>query len=182
MDYRLSIGSNLSREALGKFLYNMICEVLVMEINFYEVEVKDWSDTRQVSISCTYFSISINLDDEDDYLERFREMNLEDHGVDTNVLISIQFVSRTFDIGWLKILEVIGKLLRLNDQDLVVEDDSSYPLLKRIKGRLFINNNLDEYQTRYITKENLELLNYPYLEKDFLKIADIEGNFFLLIA
>ncbi|MCP3809013.1 hypothetical protein ACYCSE_01780 [Paenibacillus sp. SEL1] len=169
MDYRLSIGSNLSREALGKFLYNMICEVLVMEINFYEVEVKDWSDTRQVSISCTYFSISINLDDEDDYLERFREMNLEDHGVDTNVLISIQFVSRTFDIGWLKILEVIGKLLRLNDQDLVVEDDSSYPLLKRIKGRLFINNNLDEYQTRYITKENLELLNYPYLEKDFFK-------------
>ncbi|WP_025723421.1 hypothetical protein [Paenibacillus polymyxa] len=169
MDYRLSIGSNLSREALGKLLYNMICEVLVMEINFYEVEVKDWSDTRQVSISCTYFSISINLDDEDDYLERFREMNLEDHGVDTNVLISIQFISRTFDIGWLKLLEVIGKLLRLNDQDLVVEDDSSYPLLKRIKGRLFINNNLDEYQTRYITKENLELLNYPYLEEDFFK-------------
>ncbi|WP_342426802.1 hypothetical protein [Paenibacillus sp. FSL L8-0158] len=169
MDYRLSIGYNLSREALGKLLYNMICEVLVMEINFYEVEVKDWSDTRQVSISCTYFSISINLDDEDDYLERFREMNLEDHGVDTNVLISIQFISRTFDIGWLKLLEVIGKLLRLNDQDLVVEDDSSYPLLKRIKGRLFINNNLDEYQTRYITKENLELLNYPYLEEDFFK-------------
>ncbi|MDP1509366.1 hypothetical protein L8C07_01010 [Paenibacillus sp. CMAA1739] len=57
----------------------------------------------------------------------------------------------------------------MNDQDLVVEDDSSYPLLKRIKGRLFINNNLDEYQTRYITKENLELLNYPYLEEDFFK-------------
>ncbi|MEE4568433.1 hypothetical protein V2U94_12460 [Paenibacillus polymyxa] len=169
MDFRLSIVSDLSREALGKLLYNMICEVLVMEINFYEVEVKDWSDARQVSISCTYFSISINLDDEDDYLERFREMNLEDHGVDTNVLISIQFVSRTFGIGWLKLLEVIGKLLRLNDQDLVVEDDSSYPLLKRIKVRLFINNNLDEYQTRYITKENLKLLNYPYLEEDFFK-------------
>ncbi|WP_348620287.1 hypothetical protein [Paenibacillus polymyxa] len=169
MDFRLSIGSDLSRKALGKLLYNMICELLVMEINFYEVEVKDWSDARQVIISCTYFSISINLDDEDDYLERFREMNLEDHGVDTNVLISIQFVSRTFDIGWLKLLEVIGKLLRLNDQDLVVEDDSSYPLLKRIKVRLFINNNLDEYQTRYITKENLELLNYPYLEEDFFK-------------
>ncbi|MDP1509365.1 hypothetical protein L8C07_01015 [Paenibacillus sp. CMAA1739] len=99
MDFRLSIGSNLSREALGKLLYNMIGEVLAMEINFYEVEVKDWSDARQVSISCTYFSISINLDDEDDYLERFREMNLEDHGVDTNILISIHFVSRTFDIG-----------------------------------------------------------------------------------
>ncbi|QDY83597.1 hypothetical protein FQU75_09370 [Paenibacillus polymyxa] len=169
MDFRLSIGSNLSSEALRKLLNNMICEVLVMEMNLYEVEVKDWSDTQQVSISCTYFYISINLDDEDEYLERFREMNLEDHGVDTNVLISIQFVSRTFDIGWLKLLEVIGKLLRLNDQDLVVEDDSSYPLLKRIKGRLFINNNLDEYQTRYITKEILELLNYPYLEEDFFK-------------
>ncbi|MNN80272.1 hypothetical protein D3C81_1969890 [compost metagenome] len=90
--------------------------------------------------------------------------NLEAYGVNTDVFISIQFITRTFDIGWLKLLEVIGKLLRLNDQDLVVEDDSTYPLLKRIKGSLFINSNLDEYRTWYMTTENLALLEYPYEE------------------
>ncbi|MGF9906241.1 hypothetical protein [Brevibacillus porteri] len=169
MDFRLSTGSNLPREALGKLLYDIICDVLVMELSFDEIEVKDWSDSRHISIGFTYFSISINLDDEDDYIERYRKLNLETYGVDTNVDINIQFIARTFDIGWLKLLEVIGKLLRLNDQDLVVEDDSSYPLLKRIKGCLFINSNLDEFQTECMGKEKLELLNYPYLEKDFLK-------------
>ncbi|MEK5028237.1 hypothetical protein [Paenibacillus sp. FSL M7-1046] len=174
MDFWLSIGSDLPREVFRKLLYNMICEVLVLELNIYEAEVKDWSDTQHLSIGCTYFSISINLDDEEEYTERYRKLNLETYGVNTNVNISIQFISRTFDIGWLKFLEFIGKLLRLNEQDLVVEDDSSNPLLKRIKGSLFINNNLDEHRIWYMTKENLELLNYPYEEVDFLKTSEVE--------
>ncbi|OAB37785.1 hypothetical protein [Paenibacillus glacialis] len=172
MDFWLSIGSELPRESLGKLLYNMIYDVLVLELNIYEAEVKDWSNTQCVSIGCTYFTISINLDDEDEYIERYRKLNLETHGVDTNVDISIQFISRTFDTGWLKFLELIGKLLQFNSQDLVVEDDSSYPLLKRIDGCLFINSRLDEYRTWYMTKENLELLNYPYLEEDFFKDSE----------
>ncbi|MNP25557.1 hypothetical protein D3C76_1183710 [compost metagenome] len=120
-------------------------------------------DAQQVSISCTYFSLSIDLDEEEEYLERFREMNLEAYGVDTNVLVSIQFITRTFEIGWLKLLEVIGKLLQLNDKDLVVEDHTTYPLLKRVNGRLFINSNLD-YRAWYLTKENIALLDYPYEE------------------
>ncbi|MCP1308096.1 hypothetical protein [Paenibacillus tyrfis] len=169
MDFRVSIGSNLPREALRKLLYNMICNVLVMELSFYEAEVWDWSDTRNVSIGCTYFSISINLDDEEEYLERFREMNLESYGVDTNILINIQFITRLFDIGYLKFLELFGKLLRLNDLDMLVENHSSYPLMKRIKGCLKINTHSNEYQTSYLDKEDLALLNYPYLEEDFFK-------------
>ncbi|MBT2762671.1 hypothetical protein [Paenibacillus sp. ISL-20] len=168
MDFRLSVGSNLPREELGKLLYDMLCEVLFVELINYEAEVWDRTGTQYVSVGCTYFSMSSNLDYEDEYIERFREMNLEDHGVDTNVRISIQFIARTFDLGWLKLLEVIGKLLQLNDNDLVVEDDTSYPLIKRIKGRLQINNHSDEYQANYLTKENLALLNYPY-EEDFFK-------------
>lgn len=122
-------------------------------------------DAQQVSISCTYFSLSIDLDEEEEYLERFREMNLEAYGVDTNVLVSIQFITRTFEIGWLKLLEVIGNL------DLVVEDHTTYPLLKRVNGRLFINSNLD-YRAWYLTKENLALLDYPYEEEDFIKDSE----------
>jgi|GEM_PF-1863204 len=174
MDFRVSVGFNLPRADLRKILYDMICEVFFMELINYEVEVRDRSDAQQVSIGCTYFSLSIDLEEEEDYIERFREMNLEDYGVDTNVPISIQFISRTFDIGWLKMLEVIGKLLQLNDEDLLVEDDTSYPLIKRIKGVLQINAHSDEYQANYLNKENLALLNYPYEEEDFLKDSEEE--------
>ncbi|WP_233277474.1 hypothetical protein [Paenibacillus durus] len=167
MDYSLCIGSNLPKEELGNFLYNMICEVLFVELIDHEAEVWDRSYTQRVSVGCTYFSMSINLDDEDDYTERYRKANLEAYGVDTNVFISIQFITRTFDLGWLKLLGIIGKILNMNDRDLILEDDSTYPLLKRIKGSLLINSNLDEYRTWYMTKENLALLNYPYEERIF---------------
>ncbi|MGG4346202.1 hypothetical protein [Paenibacillus lautus] len=175
MDYSLSIGSNLpKKEELEKLLYNMLCEVLFVELINYEAEVWDRTGTQRVSVGCTYFSMSINLDDEDDYIERYRKANLEAYGVDTNVFISIQFITRTFDLGWVKLLEIIGKILNMNDRDLILEDDSTYPLLKRIKGSLLINSNLDEYRTWYMTKENLELLNYPYQEEDFLKDSEHE--------
>ncbi|WP_438496263.1 hypothetical protein [Paenibacillus sp. IHBB 3054] len=165
MDFRLSIGFDLPREALRNIFYDMIRDALILELNIYEAEISDWSDAQQVSISCTYFSLGIDLDEEEEYLERFREMNLEAYGVDTNVLVNIQFITRTFDIGWLKLLKIIGKILIMNDGDLILEDDSTYPLLKRIKGSLLINSNLDDYRTWYMTKENLGLLNYPYEER-----------------
>ncbi|MEY8747001.1 hypothetical protein [Paenibacillus tundrae] len=172
MDFRLSVASDLPREVFRKILYDMICEVFFVELINYEVEVRDRSGAEQVIIGCTYFSLSIDLDEEEDYIKRFREMNLEDHGVDTNVPINIQFISRTFDIGWLKMLEVVGKLLELNDKDLLFEDDTSYPLIKRIKGELQINTHSDERQANYLAKESLALLNYPYEEEDFFKNSE----------
>ncbi|MFD0589134.1 hypothetical protein ACFQZE_14120 [Paenibacillus sp. GCM10027627] len=117
-----------------------------------------------MNVGCTYFSIRIDLEDEEDYTERDREAILESYGIDTNVFISIHFITRTFDLEWLKLLEVIEKILNMNDFDLILEDDSSYPLFKRIKGSLLISNDLDEYRSWYMTKENLALLNYPYEE------------------
>ncbi|WP_336764263.1 hypothetical protein [Paenibacillus sp. USHLN196] len=173
MDYSLSIGSDFPKEELSKLLYNMLCEVLFVELIDYEAQVWDRSYTQSVSVGCTYFSMSINLDDDDDYTERYRKANLEAYGVDTNVFISIQFKTHTIEIGWLKLLEVVGKLLKLNNLDLVVEDHTAYPLFKRVKGRLIINSNLD-YREWYLTKENLALLNYPYEEEDFLKDSEEE--------
>lgn len=167
MDFRLSIGSGLPKEELRELLYTMLCEALFVELINYDADIKDWSDDRQISMTATYFSLSINLDEDEEYLERFRDMNLEAYGVDTNLLINIQFITRTFDIGWVKFVEIIGKLLNVNDRDLVLEDDSTYPLMKRIKGSLLINSNLNEYRTWYMTKENLKLLNYPYKEEGF---------------
>ncbi|MCG7376193.1 hypothetical protein MH215_04260 [Paenibacillus sp. ACRSA] len=172
MDFSLCISSDFPREELSKLLYTMLCEALFVELIDYEAEVWDRSFTHSVSVGCTYFSMSINLDDDEDYTERYRKANFEAYGVDTNVFISIQFITNTFDIGWIKILEMIGKILNMNDRDLILEDDSSYPLLKRIKGSLLINSKLDEYRTWYMTKENLALLNYPYEEEDFLENSE----------
>lgn len=90
MDFRVSVGSDLPREALRKLLFDMICELLFVELINYKAEVRDRSDAQQVSIGCTYFSLSIDLDEEEEYLEHFREMNLEAYGVDTNVLGSVK--------------------------------------------------------------------------------------------
>ncbi|CAH1226368.1 hypothetical protein [Paenibacillus sp. JJ-223] len=171
MDFSLYIGSDLPKKELGELLYSMIFEVLFVELIDYEAEVRDSSFAQEVNVVCTYFSMDTNSDDDDDYTERFRKANLESYGVDTNVFFSIQFKSYSFEIGWLKLLEVIGKLLQLNDSDLFVLDDTSYPLLKRVKGRLLINSNLD-YRWWYLTTENLELLNYPYDKEDFLKESE----------
>ena len=169
MDFRLSFDCPFSKEELRKLIHCVLYEVLFVELINYDAYIKDWSDDRQISMTATYFSLNINLDEDEDeeYLERFRDMNLEAYGVDTNLLINIQFITRTFDIGWVKFVEIIGELLNVNDRDLVLEDDSTYPLLKRIKGSLLINSNLNEYRTWYMTKENLKLLNYPYKEEDF---------------
>lgn len=171
MDYSLSIGSDFPKEELSKLLYSMLCEALFVELIDYEAEVWDRSFTHSVSVGCTYFSMSINLDDDEDYTERYRKANLEAYGIDTNVFINIQFKTHTIEIGWLKLLEVVGKLLNLNKLDLVVEDQTACPLFKRTKGRLIINSNLD-YRAWYVTKENLALLNYPYEEEDFLKNSE----------
>ncbi|WP_334073550.1 MULTISPECIES: hypothetical protein [Paenibacillus] len=71
MDFSLSVGSNLPREELGRLLYNILCEVFFVELIDYEVEV--WADsyTQHVNVGCTYFSMSIDLDEEEEYLERF---------------------------------------------------------------------------------------------------------------
>lgn len=81
--------------------------------------------------------------------------------------ISVQMISKTFNIGWMKFLELTGRTLRFIDGDLLLLDDSSFPVMKRKDNVLYINSNLDEYRIKYITKENLSLLNYPFIEENF---------------
>lgn len=50
MDFRLSIGSNLPREELGKLLYAMLCEVFFVELIDYEAEV--WASSYTEHYKC----------------------------------------------------------------------------------------------------------------------------------
>ncbi|MNP21035.1 hypothetical protein D3C76_1136390 [compost metagenome] len=87
MDFSLSIGSDLPKEELGKLFYDMLSEVLFVELINNEAEVWNRTGNQYVSVGCTYFSMSINLDDDEDYTDRYREEYLEAYGVDTNVFL-----------------------------------------------------------------------------------------------
>ncbi|MDC0763051.1 hypothetical protein [Brevibacillus sp. AG] len=165
MDYELFINTKLERNSIGDLLYELAGDVLGEEVKFKKMRHE--LGFQYVYIGCDYFSIDIDLDDEDDDMEEYQEMNFRYHGVNTNMRISVQMISKTFNIGWRKFLELTGRTLRVIDGDLLLLDDSSFPVMKRKDNVLYINSNLDEYRIKYITKENLSLLNYPFIEENF---------------
>ncbi|WP_152392616.1 hypothetical protein [Paenibacillus guangzhouensis] len=165
MDYELFINTKLERINIGDLLYEIASDVIVEEVKINKMRHE--LDFQYVYIGCEYFSIDIDLDDEDDDMEEYQEMNMRYHSVNTNMRISVQMISKTFNIGWMKFLEIIGRILRVIDGDLLLLDDSSFPVMKRKDNMLYINSNLDEYRVKYITKENLNLLHYPYIEENF---------------
>ena len=174
VDYSLNIGFDSSGKDLSELLYNILSEVLFVELIDYEVEVWKRNYDESISVGCDYFSIDIDLQDENSNVKNNFEIynSFGTYHVDTDMYTSIQFKTHVFHVGWLKFLEVIGKLLNVNDKDLILEDDSTYPLLKRSRGVLIVNSESDEPQTWYMSKENLKLLHYPYKEEKITLTAD----------
>ncbi|UKK97155.1 hypothetical protein [Brevibacillus brevis] len=165
MDYELFINTNLERKSIGDLLYKVASEVIGEEVKFKKMQHS--LGFEYVYIGSAFFSIDIDLDDEDDDMEEYQEMNLRYHDVNTNMRISVQMISKTFNVGWMRFLEIIGGILQIIDGDVLLLDDGSFPLMKRKDKILYINSNLDEYRVKYITKENLNLLNYPFIEENF---------------
>lgn len=62
MDFRLSFDCPFSKEELRKLIHCVLYEVLFVELINYDAYIKDWSDDRQISMTATYFSLSINLE------------------------------------------------------------------------------------------------------------------------
>lgn len=165
MDYELFINTNLERKSIGDLLYKVASEVIGEEVKFKKCNIA--LVFNMFILAVLFFSIDIDLDDEDDDMEEYQEMNLRYHDVNTNMRISVQMISKAFNVGWMKFLEIIGRILQIIDGDVLLLDDSSFPLMKRKDKILYINSNLDEYRVKYITKENLNLLNYPFIEENF---------------
>ncbi|MCA1294980.1 hypothetical protein LBW89_18365 [Paenibacillus sp. alder61] len=152
MDYDLFLNTKLDVMSLGDLLSKMLSGILNEEIKC--VKVRSELGYHYLYVNGKYFTIHIELDDED--REEYREMNARYHYVDTNIHISVQLLSKTFEIGWLKLLELIGRLLKAIAGDILLLDDCSFSVMKRKNSITLVNTNLDEYRIKYITRENLK--------------------------
>ncbi|MNP60641.1 hypothetical protein D3C76_1557410 [compost metagenome] len=128
MDYELFIDTKLERINIGDLLYEVASDVIGEKVKFKKMRHE--LGFQYVYIGCDYFSIDIDLDDEDDDLEEYQEMNIRYHDVNTNMRISVQMISRMLSFGWMKFLELTGRILRVNDGDLHLLGDSSFPVMK----------------------------------------------------
>lgn len=164
MEYDLFIGSKLGRLNAAERLYEVARNVIGKGVKFEKI--RHQLGFQYVCIDCEYFSIDIDLDDEDHDMQEYQEMNIRYHGVNTDVRISVELISKTFNIGWVKFLELMGKLLRSMDGDLLLLDDTSFPVMKK-NDILYVNSNVDEYRAKYINKKNLNRLHCPFIEENF---------------
>lgn len=159
MDYELLIYTDKDEEKLGLTIYQLMYEFEEEKITIEKLRHK-FLNYDYIYISSTYFSVNIDMDDEDriDFIKIGK-----DYGLKISTHINLELFSKTFEISFKKVLKLIGKLLKENDGDMMLMDDTGYIIMQRKEKRLVVNNKLDEYKIKYITQENLKSLEYPYV-------------------
>jgi len=123
------------------------------------------TDYTYFHLGCTLFDINIDIAGKDFEEDTEEEIKLcrKYYGVEINTSLHIFLYSKTFNPeGWIKLLHFLSKILNSTNDDLLLLDDTSFPVLKRTNNKLMVNNKLDEYNQKYITEEKLKNLNYPY--------------------
>lgn len=165
MDYELLIDTDKDEEKLSLIIYQFICEFEKEKITEKEkVTIEKlrhkFLNYDYIYISSTYFSIHIDIDDEDktDFIKIGK-----DYGLKISTHLNLELFSKTFNISFQKILKLIGKILKENDKDMMLIDDTGYIIMQRKEKKLIVNNKLDKYKIKYITQENLKFLEYPYI-------------------
>ncbi|GAA0137034.1 hypothetical protein YSY43_38750 [Paenibacillus sp. YSY-4.3] len=158
MDCELFLVSNLDHTVLKKSLSKIISDVLGDKVQEYDNG--DSSD-----ISCKYFSMGIETNEitSIDFLREEYKMN-----IDTE--LRIQLFGKTFYEGLEVLFKVIGTLMREIKGDMFFLENGDYQLFRKEGQILIINNNLDQYQKKYYTKELIDLLCHPYIEKNLSNI------------
>lgn len=157
MDCELFLLSNLSHKSLGETLERITNEFVneKVSVNYNEEEIY---------IGSEYFSLALEIEDTSDIVFVRNYYNL-----DVNVCIRVQLFGKTFYHGLELLFKIIGKLMKQNDGNLLFLEAGSDQLLRKENGKLIINNDLDQYQSKYLTTSLLNLLDHPYIEKKLPK-------------
>lgn len=154
MDYELFLQSKLDRDSLGKLVEQYVTESVVEKASFQ-------SNEEEIVIGSKFFTLHLEIEDISDITFVRQHYNL-----DVNVCIRTQLFGSTFSEGIEKIFNIISKLIKHNEGNLLFLEDGSTQLLRMENGLLAVNNQLDEYQTKYLTPSLLRLLDRPYIAKE----------------
>ncbi|WP_405155356.1 hypothetical protein [Paenibacillus sp. FSL K6-0108] len=156
MDYELFLKSKLDRNSLGKLIEQSVTESVVEKDSFQ-------SNEEEIVIGSRFFTLHLEIEDISDITFVQQHYNL-----DVNVCIRTQLFGSTFSEGIEYIFRIISKLMKHTEGNLLFLEDGSTQLLRMENGLLTVNNQLDEYQTKYLTSSLLLLLDRPYIEKELL--------------
>lgn len=92
------------------------------------------------------------------------ELFLESNLSSKSLAETIQKISNTFYPGLEYSFKVIGEIMKKIDGNLLFLENGSDQLLRKENGQLIVNDDLNQYQKRYLTKNLLGLLGHSYIE------------------
>jgi len=154
MDYELFLQNKLDRNSLGELIEQYVTESVVEKASFQ-------CNEEEIVIGSRFFTLHLEIEDISDITFVRQHYNL-----DVNVCIRTQLFGSTFSEGIEQIFNIISKLIKHTEGNLLFLEDGSTQLLRMENGLLAVNNRLDEYQTKYLTPSLLLLLDRPYIEKE----------------
>jgi len=152
MDYELFLGSNLSCESLAEKIERIIIE-------FVNEKVSVHNDEEEIVIGTEYFSLALEIEDISDI-----GFVRKHYDIDVNVCIRVQLFGNTFYQGVELLFKVIGNLMKQIGGNLLFLENGSDQLLRKENGQLIVNNDLDQYQIKYLTTNRLSLLDHSYIQ------------------
>ena len=153
MDFELFLESNLSCKSLAEVIQKKIIDTLNEKISVH-------NDEEEIVIGTEYFSLAFEIEDISDITFVRNHYNL-----DVNVCIRVQLFGDTFYQGLESLFKIMGKIMKHCGGNLLFLENGSDQLLRKENGQLIVNNDLDQYQIKYLTTGLLSLLDHPYIEE-----------------
>ncbi|WP_340015845.1 hypothetical protein [Paenibacillus sp. FSL K6-1318] len=154
MDYELFLQSKLDHNSLGALIERYVTELVNEKASLQKNE-------DEIVIGCRFFTLFLEIEDISDIT--FVQQH---YTLDVNVCIRTQLFGSTFSEGIEHIFRIISKLIKHTEGNLLFLEDGSTQLLRMENSLLTVNNQLDEYQTKYLTSSLLLLIDHPYIEKE----------------
>lgn len=152
MDCTLFLVTNLDQETLKKTIYSIVC-------NAVEDKVTDYEEFSR--LSCKYFTLDIETEDivSLDFIR-------EEYKMEINTEIRIQLFGKSFEKGLEVLFNIFGNILAAFTPDMVFVENGTDQLFRKENDTVIINTKLDQYQTKYLSNEMINLLRLPHIYQE----------------
>ncbi|MBO2946020.1 hypothetical protein JJQ72_18740 [Paenibacillus sp. F411] len=157
MDFELFLGFNVSHTKLAEVIEETMVEILKQKASLHINE-----DEIMLGTEC--FSLAIEIEDISDINFVRNHYDLE-----VSICIRVQLYGKTSKKGLEALFIIMGNLMKQFEGNLLLLENGSAQLLRKENGKLFVNNDLDQYQIKYFNADIISLLDHSYTEKKLKK-------------